>query len=61
MQYVIALEVKLMEENNVSLAVALKQQSKNLRSNLSILNQLERKFDIQSKNVYAMVFLGTCL
>ncbi|CEG80003.1 hypothetical protein RMATCC62417_14400 [Rhizopus microsporus] len=46
------------KKNNVSLAIAFKQQSKNLRSNLSILNQLERKFNIQTKNILAINFLG---
>ncbi|ORE12163.1 hypothetical protein BCV72DRAFT_196610 [Rhizopus microsporus var. microsporus] len=49
------------KKNNVSLAIAFKQQSKNLRSNLSILNQLERKFNIQTKNILAIDFLGKYL
>ncbi|CAO3703935.1 unnamed protein product [Rhizopus stolonifer] len=46
------------KKRNVRSAIAFKQQSKNLRSNLSILNQLERKFNIQTKNILAIDFLG---
>jgi hypothetical protein len=49
------------KKSNVSSAIAFKQQSKNLRSNLSILNQLERKFNIQTKNILALDFLGKYL
>ncbi|KAG1450576.1 hypothetical protein G6F46_001734 [Rhizopus delemar] len=35
----------------------MKQQSKNLRTNLSILNQLNRKYSIKAKNVVAMDFI----
>ncbi|KAG1631470.1 hypothetical protein G6F44_011017 [Rhizopus delemar] len=37
----------------------MKQQSKNLRTNLSILNQLNRKYSIKAKNVVAMDFIGS--
>ncbi|KAG0192058.1 hypothetical protein DFQ28_010329 [Apophysomyces sp. BC1034] len=46
------------KKRNVSSAIAVKQQSKNLRFNLPILNQLERKFNIQTKNILAMDFVG---
>jgi hypothetical protein len=49
------------KKSNESSAIAFKQQSKNLRSNLSILNQLERKFNIQTKNILAIGFLDKCL
>ncbi|KAI9322769.1 hypothetical protein BX666DRAFT_1849489 [Dichotomocladium elegans] len=46
------------KRSNVSSLIALKQQSKNLRSNMSILNQLERKFDIKTKKILAVDFFG---
>ncbi|KAG0177365.1 hypothetical protein DFQ29_004938 [Apophysomyces sp. BC1021] len=46
------------KKRNVSSAIAVKQQSKNLRFNLPILNQLERKFNIQTKNILAMDFVS---
>lgn len=39
----------------------MKQQSKNLRTNLSILNQLNRRYNIKTKNVLAMDFIGKYL
>jgi hypothetical protein len=36
-------------------------QSKNLRSNLAILNQLERKFNLKTKKILAMYFIGNYL
>ncbi|OBZ80915.1 hypothetical protein A0J61_11036 [Choanephora cucurbitarum] len=46
------------KKNNASTTTAIKQQSKNLRSNLSILNQLERKFSIRTKDILAVDFVG---
>ncbi|KAI8641126.1 hypothetical protein BD408DRAFT_346648 [Parasitella parasitica] len=46
------------KKNCVSSTTATKQQSKNLRTNLSILNQLNRKYSIKTKNVVAMDFIG---
>ncbi|CAO3615520.1 unnamed protein product [Mucor hiemalis] len=46
------------KKSNVSSATATKQQSKNLRTNLSILNQLNRKYSIKTKTVVAMDFIG---
>ncbi|KAI9006721.1 hypothetical protein CLU79DRAFT_779104 [Phycomyces nitens] len=46
------------KKSNVSSTITLKQQSKSLRSNLCILNQLERKFNIQTRNILAIDFLG---
>ncbi|RCH80107.1 hypothetical protein CU098_000336, partial [Rhizopus stolonifer] len=43
----------------VSSTTAMKQQSKNLRTNLSILNQLNRRYNIKTKNVVAMDFIGS--
>lgn len=45
----------------VSSNTAMKQQSKNLRTNLSILNQLSRRYSIKTKNVVAMDFIGKYL
>lgn len=49
------------KKNNASITIAIKQQSKNLRSNLSILNQLERKFNVQNKCILAVDFVGKYL
>ncbi|ORE03160.1 hypothetical protein BCV72DRAFT_296677 [Rhizopus microsporus var. microsporus] len=49
------------KKSNVSLTVAFKQQSKNLRSNLPILNQLQCKFNIKTKNISAMDFIDKYL
>ncbi|KAI9022244.1 hypothetical protein CLU79DRAFT_804333 [Phycomyces nitens] len=49
------------KKHNASSTIAIKQQSKNLRSNLSILNQLERKFNLQTKTILAVDFAGKCL
>ncbi|KAI7865007.1 hypothetical protein BDF14DRAFT_1111896 [Spinellus fusiger] len=40
-------------------SIAMKQQSKNLRTNLTILNQLKRRYSIKTKNVVAMDFVGS--
>lgn len=39
----------------------MKQKSKNLRTNLSILTQLNRRYNIKTKNVLAMDFIGKYL
>ncbi|OBZ83183.1 hypothetical protein A0J61_08769 [Choanephora cucurbitarum] len=49
------------KKDNATTTSAIKQQSKNLRSNLSILNQLERKFDVQTKSILAVDFVGKYL
>ncbi|KAI8369021.1 hypothetical protein BD560DRAFT_330557 [Blakeslea trispora] len=49
------------KKSNATITTAIKQRSKNLRSNLSILNQLERKFDIQTKSILAVDFVGKYL
>lgn len=49
------------KKNCVSSTTVMKQQSKNLRTNLSILNQLNRKYSIKTKNVVAMDFIGKYL
>ncbi|KAI7889193.1 uncharacterized protein EV154DRAFT_287404 [Mucor mucedo] len=41
-----------------STATALKQQSKNLRSNLSILNSLQQKYRIKTESILAMAVIG---
>lgn len=57
----VELSTKEWKKSSVSSVVAVKQQSKNLRSNLSILNQLKSKYEIQTKNILAMDFVGKCL
>ncbi|GAA5817580.1 hypothetical protein MFLAVUS_011128 [Mucor flavus] len=54
----VELSTKEWKKSSVSSVVAVKQQSKNLRSNLSILNQLKSKYEIQTKNILAMDFVG---
>ncbi|KAI7903240.1 uncharacterized protein BX663DRAFT_433721, partial [Cokeromyces recurvatus] len=49
------------KKSNASSATATKQQSKNLRTNLSMLNQLNRKYNIKTKTVVVMDFIGKCL
>ncbi|KAI9335226.1 hypothetical protein BD770DRAFT_422776 [Pilaira anomala] len=49
------------KKSNASSDTVTKQQSKNLRTNLSILNQLNRKYNIKTKTVVAMDFIGKCL
>ncbi|KAI9483944.1 MAG: hypothetical protein EXX96DRAFT_594486 [Benjaminiella poitrasii] len=57
---IIATQLKK-DKNNASITITIKQQSKNLRSNLSILNQLERKFNLQNKSILALDFVGKYL
>lgn len=57
----VELSINEWKKSNVSSTVAFKQRSKNLRSNLSILNQLQRKFDIKSSNILAMDVIGKYL
>ncbi|KAI9331311.1 hypothetical protein BD770DRAFT_403582 [Pilaira anomala] len=45
------------KKSNASSDTATKQQSKNLRTNLSKLNQLNRKYNIKTKTVVAMDFI----
>lgn len=49
------------KKNNTGVTIAIKQQSKNLCFNLSILNQLERKFNIQTKSILTVDFVGKYL
>ncbi|KAI9494066.1 hypothetical protein BDB00DRAFT_871820 [Zychaea mexicana] len=48
----VELSINEWEKSNVSSAIAFKQQSKSLRLNLSILNQLERNLHSETKNAF---------